>query len=82
MSTTLAELAVGSQATVIGFTQLNAHVQRIMALGLVTQTRVAIIRKAPTGDPIELNVLGDRLSIRNADARQILVEQILVDKVS
>lgn len=75
MSTTLAELAVGSRATVTGFTQLNAHVQRIMALGLVTQTSVVVTRKAPTGDPIELDVLGDRLSIRNEDARQILVEK-------
>jgi ferrous iron transport protein A len=74
MSTTLAELSVGSRATVTGFLELNAHVQRIMALGLVVDTRVAVTRRAPTGDPIELDVLGDRLSIRNENAKQILVE--------
>ncbi|MDD9892970.1 MAG: FeoA family protein [Gammaproteobacteria bacterium] len=74
MPTTLSQLAVGSSATVTGFTEFNTHVQRIMALGLVEQTAITLIRKAPAGDPLELNVMGDRLSIRGEDAKRILVE--------
>lgn len=75
MSTTLAQLAIGSQATVTGFCEFNAHVQRIMALGLVENTPVKLTRRAPAGDPLELDVMGDRLSIRRADAACIFVTE-------
>lgn len=70
---TLLQLAIGSSATVVGFAQFDAHVQRIMALGLVENTNITLIRRAPAGDPLELDVMGDRLSIRGEDARRILV---------
>lgn len=74
MSRTLDQLALGQSATVVGFTEFNAHVQRIMALGLVEDTRFSLTRRAPAGDPIELNVMGDHLSIRREDAKRIQVK--------
>lgn len=74
MTKTLSEIAVGSSATVTGFVEFDSHVQRIMALGLVEGVPIKLIRRAPAGDPIELDVLGDRLSIRGEDAKRILVK--------
>lgn len=73
--TSLFQLALGRSATITGFVAFDAHVQRIMSLGLVEDTVVTLIRRAPTGDPLELDVMGDRLSIRGEDAKRILIGQ-------
>lgn len=72
-TTSLYQLPLGRSAVVSGFVAFDAHVQRIMSLGLVEGTAVTLIRRAPAGDPIELDVMGDRLSIRGEDAKRILI---------
>ena len=74
MTQTLSDIAIGKRATVTGFVEFDSHVQRIMALGIVEHVEVKLIRKAPTGDPLELDVMGDRLSIRGEDAKRIKVK--------
>lgn len=74
MTRTLSDIAIGKCATVTGFVEFDSHVQRIMALGIVEDVEVKLIRKAPTGDPLELDVMGDRLSIRGEDAKRIKVK--------
>lgn len=76
MTKTLSEIAVGNSATVTGFVEFNTHVQRIMSLGVIEDVVITLIRRAPAGDPIELDVLGDRLSIRGEDAKRILVKAL------
>ena len=48
--------------------------RRIMDMGLTKGTQVFVRKVAPLGDPIELTVRGYELSIRKADAQNILVE--------
>jgi ferrous iron transport protein A len=50
-------------------------VRRLMELGLVPGTRVRVVRRAPFGDPIELEVRGVHLSLRRSEARLIHVER-------
>lgn len=76
MPQTLSDIAIGHRATVTGFVEFNSHVQRIMSLGIIENVEVTLTRKAPAGDPIELNVMGDRLSIRGEDAKRILVKAL------
>jgi Fe2+ transport system protein FeoA len=47
----------------------------LMEMGLMPGTSVEFIKRAPLGDPIELRVRRYHLSIRNAEARAILVEK-------
>ena len=72
--TTLDQLKPGDAGTV---TQLNAEGQlrsRLMDMGMITGTQVTMIRKAPLGDPLEVEVRGYSLSLRKKEARLVSLE--------
>ena len=71
---TLNELATGQSAIVTAISGDGPLVQRLMALGLIEGSTVAVIRKAIGGDPIELTVMGYALSLRLEEARLVQVE--------
>ena len=50
---------------------------RLMDLGWVPETSVKVIRRAPLGDPIWLEIRGYNLSVRKETLEKIIVE---VDK--
>lgn len=61
---------------IIGDKEIRRH---LLDMGL-TKNEVIFIRKvAPLGDPIEINVRGYELSIRKADAMNIVVERLEPD---
>ncbi len=70
----LSELAVGASAVVREFPKAGAAFLRLREMGLVTGTRVTLVRTAPLGDPLELKVRGYHLTMRKAEAAEILVE--------
>jgi Fe2+ transport system protein FeoA len=76
MKKTLAALEPGDCAVVEGFTAIDALSQRLMQLGILEGTPVEMVRRAPTGDPIEIRVLGYALSLRLAEAETILISDI------
>ena len=47
-----------------------------MDMGLTKGVTVKVVKVAPLGDPIEMNVRGYELSLRKADAELIEVEKI------
>jgi Fe2+ transport system protein FeoA len=44
-----------------------------LELGLTPGVEVRVVRRAPLGDPVELELRGYRLSIRRTEARRITV---------
>jgi Fe2+ transport system protein FeoA len=50
--------------------------QRLMEMGLLPGTKVRVVRLAPLGDPIDLEVRGFHLSLRKSEAQTIEVEAI------
>ena len=68
------QLAIGETATVIGFRDESAYVERLKSLGLVRGTRFQVLRAAPLGDPIELRLRGFRLAIRAREADCLIIE--------
>ena len=46
---------------------------RLLDMGLIPKTRVAVQKVAPLGDPIQLSIRGYELTIRKEDAAQIEV---------
>ena len=46
---------------------------RLMEMGLTSGTDVCVIRVAPLGDPVELQVRGYRLSVRKSEAATVLI---------
>ena len=70
---TLDELVAGQVARIIRIHGEGPFAQRLMALGLLEGADVAMTRKAIGGDPIEVELMGYRLSLRRDEARQIQV---------
>lgn len=74
MAHTLNSLQVGQQAQVVGLSCINTSLRRrLLDMGLTPNTVVKVIRKAPLGDPMELEVRGYALTLRKADAQLIEV---------
>ena len=76
MKQSLASLESGQTGTVSGFTQDDIITRRLMQLGVIEGETIDVVRRAPAGDPIEIRVLGYSLSLRNAEAATVLVEQV------
>ena len=73
---TLDLLAPGESATIARLDGDPGIARRLMELGLVPGTIVAIVRTAPFGDPLELIVRGVHLSLRRSEARSIHVTPV------
>lgn len=76
MATTLAELAPGQRGTVRGFAQDDPFTQRLMQLGVIEGADIEVVRCAPTGDPIEVRVMGYALSLRRVEAALVHVDPL------
>lgn len=70
----LSELSVGASATVREFPKAGAVFVRLREMGLLTGTRITLVRTAPLGDPIEIKVRGYHLTLRKSEAEHVLVE--------
>ena len=68
---TLKELGVGSAGVIERMRTTGALRQRFMDMGITKGTEVKVIKVAPLGDPMEIEIRGYNLSIRKADAEKI-----------
>lgn len=77
MEKTLADLGIGSQARVVGFTgNSGAYRRKLLAMGLTKGTDLKVNRVAPLGDPIEITVRGFQLSLRRDEAVALMIEEV------
>ncbi len=70
---TLDQLAPGGVARIVRVGGHGAIVQRLAEMGVLVDARVRMVRTAPLGDPLEIELDGCFLSLRKADARAIEV---------
>ena len=70
----LSDLAIGSSAVVREFPRQGAAFLRLREMGLLTGTKLTLVRTAPLGDPIEIKVRGYHLTLRKSEAEHVLVE--------
>jgi Fe2+ transport system protein FeoA len=71
---TLAQLAVGATATVIGIEGETPVSRRLLEMGVVPGATVRVVKTAPFGCPLEIKVKNSHLAVRRAEADSILVE--------
>ncbi len=71
---TLRELKPGQQGRVTSVGTSGSMKRRIMDMGVTPGVEIKVIKVAPLGDPIEVNVRGYELSLRKDEAAQIVVE--------
>ncbi len=72
---TLAQCAVGQTARIAAVHGTGALRCRLLDMGLIPGTAVAVIKVAPMGDPIEIRLRGYELTLRKEDAAQIDIEE-------
>lgn len=70
----LAELTPGQQARVVRIFGPAGIRHRLLEMGLTRGTQVGVVRIAPLGDPLELEVRGYRLSVRKSEAASVVIE--------
>ena len=73
----LQDLQVGETALIVAIVEGNrAYRAKLLALGLLPGTLFQVIRKAPLGDPIELQIRGYRLTLRQGEAALLKVQKV------
>ena len=76
MQNHLGQLSVGEKAIITGFVDGQKEYRaKLLAMGLTKGIEVELIRVAPLGDPLEINIRGFSLSLRKAEASAVLVEK-------
>lgn len=68
---TLKELKPGQQGTVASINTTGPMKRRIMDMGITPGVEIKVVKVAPLGNPIEVNVRGYELSLRKEEAQQI-----------
>ena len=71
--TFLSEVECGKTAVVSELTGDGAVRRRIMDMGLTKGCEVTVVKVAPLGDPIEINVRGYELTLRKSHAELVKV---------
>lgn len=71
---TLEDLKPGQEGKVVSLGEKGPVRRRLMDMGITPGVEIKVIKVAPLGDPVEVNVRGYELSLRKAEARQIVVQ--------
>ena len=71
---TLNEIPVGGVCTVTKLNGTGKLRRCIMDMGITKGVEIKVVKIAPLGDPMELNVRGYELSIRKSEAESIEVQ--------
>lgn len=73
---TLKELEIGESAVITDVGGDGALRQHFLDMGVIPGAEVTVVKFAPMGDPMELQVHGYELTLRLADAEQIVIKPI------
>lgn len=69
----LDQLAMGASGQVVEVNESGVLSKRIMEMGVVPGAELKVIKSAPLGDPIEVEIQGYHLALRKSEARLISV---------
>jgi len=75
----LSQLAVGSKAVVRGLPPQGPASLRLREMGVLPGVAITLVRTAPFGDPLEIQVRGYNLTLRKSDAEYVQVEILKAD---
>lgn len=75
MNTTLADLEPGEKAKILRMSGTATANKRLTEMGLTRGATLTVVRVAPLGDPVEVQVRGYNLSLRKTEARAVEVER-------
>lgn len=68
------DLKINQEANIIDVEGEGPLRRRLLEMGILPNTLIKVIKKAPLGDPLEISIRGYELSLRKEDAKSIRVE--------
>ncbi|HHF2877624.1 TPA: ferrous iron transport protein A [Vibrio diabolicus] len=73
----LSEINPGDTVTIWLLDGLSSDIRKkLMVMGLLPNTEVKVIRRAPMGDPLQVEVRGVSVALRETIAQKIEVERV------
>ncbi len=78
---TLLDVALGEKAVITKVKGRGAFRKRITEMGFIVGKEVTVVKKAPLQDPVEYNILGYNVTLRNSEAKLIEVSELTEGKV-
>lgn len=73
MEKTLDKFTIGEKGTIVKVFGEGAIRRRLFDMGITPGAQLFLRKKAPLGDPIEINIRGYELSLRKNEALLVLV---------
>ena len=74
MTKKLSELEIGESGKILSVSGEGAIRRRLFDMGVTPGAGVSLRKRAPLGDPIEVNIRGYELTLRKAEAACVSVE--------
>jgi ferrous iron transport protein A len=71
----LVDLETGESATIVEVEGEDVLSSRLMEMGLIEGESIAMIGRAPMGDPIEYSICGYRISLRRSESSRVIVRK-------
>ena len=76
MKTTFSKLQPGDKGNVLGYSEGNTpYRSKLLAMGLAPGVPFRVVRNAPLGDPVEIQVNGFHLSLRRHETEMLKIEK-------
>jgi ferrous iron transport protein A len=75
---TFAQLRKGMMARVVGITGQSDDITRLQEMGLTVGTSFKVVKVAPFGDPVEIDLRGYRLCLRKHETLNFEVEPLQI----
>jgi Fe2+ transport system protein FeoA len=73
----ICDMTIGQRGRVMGFSEGDrAYRQKLIQLGLTKGAEFSLIRKAPLGDPAEINCGGILLTLRKGESDIVEVDPL------
>ena len=73
----IGNLEIGSEAVLTGYEQgSKVYRQKLLRMGLVRGCRLKLLRKAPMGDPVEIELNGHKLTLRKSEADVLIIDAV------
>ncbi len=70
------DLKLGEIASVVGYEKEGRMLRdRLISMGMTRGTQFKLVKMAPLGDPVEIEVRGFSLTLRKAEADIVIVEE-------
>ncbi len=71
----IGDLDIDSEARITGYEQgSKIYRHKLLRMGLVKGCRFRLLRKAPMGDPIEIELNGQKITLRKNEADILIID--------